>query len=213
MVNIKLTFRLRLIHPHYGCQFSFLLLNCMATRNFNRIFLETVPVIIGILIAVVINNIQQRYADKQYLKSTISSIRAQNQENIRELEYALSRQDVLLDTLKSYLSDNTPLFELIGRGKGLYTPDLKSTTWKFLMDGRNHTLVSYETISQLSEIEKYEDLVRGYNATVKDILFDVEVFENPKMKKVLWIWLQDFRAVEKQMILELNKFDSLTSVH
>jgi len=185
----------------------------MVRKGLNQVFVETIPVIIGILIAVLINNIQQRYTDRQFLQSTLNSIRAQNQENVTELEYALKRQGVLLDTLQQYLlDDGKSLFEAIGRGKGLYTPDLKSTTWEFLMQGRNHTLVSYEIINQLSEIEKYESLVKGYNETVKDILFNVEVFENPKMKKVLWVWLQDFRAVENQMILELNKFDSLTAI-
>ena len=184
----------------------------MRKRSFNRVFLETIPVIIGIMIAVAISNIQQRYADRQYLKSTISAIKSQNAENIKELEYALSRQETLFDTLNKYLEDDELiLFSVIGKGGGLYTPDLKSTTWKFLLENGNHTLVSYDLINQLSEIEKYEKLVKGYNSAVKNILFNTEVFENPKMKKVLWVWLQDFGALEKVMILELNKFDSLAS--
>ena len=70
----------------------------MKNGSSKSIFLETVPVIIGILIAVVISNIQERYADKQYLKTTIKAIRTQNMENIDELQYALSRQNVLLDS-------------------------------------------------------------------------------------------------------------------
>ena len=184
----------------------------MKNRSLNRVFLETIPVIIGILIAVVISNIQQRYSDHQYLRTTIRSIKAQNQENIKELTYALARQQKMFDTLEVYLSDDSSsLFDAIGKARGLYTPDLKSTTWKFLLDNGNHTLVSYDLINQLSEIEKYEVLVRSYNSSVKDIIFNTEFFENPKMKKVLRVWLLDFTHVEKAMIEELNKFDSLAS--
>ena len=186
----------------------------MSKRNFNRIFLETIPVIIGILIAVIINNLQQSFADKKYLSTTLNAIKTQNKENIAELEYALKRQNVLLDSLEAYLVDDSlTLFDVLRRGKGLYTPDLKSTTWKFLMEGRNHTLVSYRIISQLNEIEKYEELVKGYNSSVKDILFTTDLFENPKMKKVLWVWMKDFSSVEKDMISELEKFDSLASLN
>ena len=184
----------------------------MKNGSSKSIFLETVPVIIGILIAVVISNIQERYADKQYLKTTIKAIRTQNMENIDELQYALSRQNVLLDSLKTMLEDDkSTLFDAIGKGKGLYTPDLKSTTWQFLFENENHTLVSYDLINQLSEIEKYEELVKGYNESVKQILFDPDVFENPKMKKILRIWLSDFMAVERDMIEELYAFDSLAA--
>ena len=185
----------------------------MSKRNFNRVFLETIPVIIGILIAVVINSVQQRFADQQYVNTTLEAIKYQNQENVSELEYALSRQGRLLDSLEVYLEDDSQtLFDVIGKGRGLYTPDLKSTTWKFLMEGRNHTLVSYDIISQLSEIEKYEELVKGYNTSVKGVLFTPDLFDNPKMKRVLWVWIKDFGAVERSMIVELNKFDSLASV-
>ena len=176
------------------------------------IFLETIPVIIGILIAVVISNIQQRYADRQYLKTTIKSIRTQNLENVGELQYALERQSILLDSLRALMKDDeSTLFDAIGKGKGLYTPDLKSTTWQFLFENENHTLVSYDLINQLSEIEKYEGLVNGYNESVKQILFNPEVFENPKMKRILLIWLYDFMAVERDMIEELHAFDSLAA--
>jgi len=40
----------------------------MKRRNFDRILLKTIPLIIGIIIAKVINNTQKRYADKQYLE-------------------------------------------------------------------------------------------------------------------------------------------------
>lgn len=184
----------------------------MKGRTTKTILIETIPVIIGILIAVLINNIQQRYADRQYLKSTIKSIRTQNQENVKELEYALERQVTLLDTLKVYLEDDDrSLFDAIGKGNGLYTPDLKSTTWQFLFENENHTLVSYELINQLSEIEKYEQLISGHNETVKQILFRPDVFENPKMKLVLRIWLNDFMAVEYDMLTELHRFDSLAA--
>ncbi|MBC6401077.1 MAG: hypothetical protein GDA42_08810 [Ekhidna sp.] len=48
----------------------------MKRRNFDRILLKTIPLIIGIIIAKVINNTQKRYADKQYLKITLNSIKA-----------------------------------------------------------------------------------------------------------------------------------------
>ena len=184
----------------------------MKKRNFNQVFLETIPVIIGILIAVVISNIQQRYADRQYLKSTIKSIKAQNQENVGELKYALDRQATLLDTLNAYLLDDSQsLIKVISRGNGLYTPDLKSATWKFLFENENHTLVSYEIINQLSEIEKYETLIVGYNSSVRDIMFRTEVFKDPQMKNVVRMWLYGMIEAEMGMTEELQKFDSLTS--
>lgn len=177
-----------------------------------KLFLDTIPVIIGILIAVVISNIQQHYANRAYLRSTISSIKAQNIENIKELEYAIERQEQLADTLGLYLEDEHITFiDAVVKARGFNTPDLKSSTWRILFENGNHTLVPYEVLNQLSEIEKYEELVRNYGKALTQLFYSTEAFENPHVKNVALGMIWDFRHTEETMIKEIHKFDSLTS--
>lgn len=173
-----------------------------------KIFADIVPVLIGILLALFINQYQQSKSEEAYIRNSIESIILENEENIQELEYALKRQAVFVDTLESYLdNDQFSLSDVLKRAKGVYSPDLKSTTWKFLVQDSKHTLVSYEFINQLAEIEKYEVLVNRYNVKIGDIIFQPAFFDNPRMKDVFYILFSDFGSIERSMIQELKLFN------
>ncbi len=174
--------------------------------------LDTIPVLVGILLAVFVNNWKESASDRVYLENSISSIVKQNQENIKELEYALERQRVFMDSLDKYLdNDDFTLANVIMNVGGVYSPDLKSTTWKFLVENENHTLVPYEFINRLSEIEKYETLVNRYNEKLGDIVFQPAFFNDPEMKRVCYILFNDFGNIEKMFVEELQAFNEYVS--
>ncbi|WP_436515371.1 hypothetical protein [Ekhidna sp. To15] len=173
-----------------------------------KILIDIVPVLVGILLALFINQYQQFQSEKAYIRNSVESIILENEENIKELEYALQRQATFMDTLESYLDqDEYTLADVLKKAKGVYSPDLKSTTWKFLVQDSKHTLVSYEFINQLAEIEKYEVLVNRYNVKIGDIIFQPAFFDNPRMKDVFYILFSDFGSIEQSMILELKSFN------
>lgn len=163
---------------------------------------------VGILLAMFINNWQQSVSENRYIVNSIESIIKENEENIKELQYALKRQAMFTDTLGYYLyDDDLVLAEIIQKTGGVYTPDLKSTTWKFLIQDSKHTLVSYEFINRLAEIEKYEKLVTRYNEKVGDLIFQQAFFNDPELKRVCFILFSDFAPSELNMIQELESFN------
>ncbi len=173
-----------------------------------KVLADIVPVLVGILLALFINQFQQSRAEKAYIRNSVRSIILENEENIKEIEYALRRQATFIDTLQNYLSDDeVTLAEVLQRARGVYSPDLKSTTWKFLVQDSKHTLVSYEFINRLAEIEKYEVLVNRYNVKIGDIIFQPAFFDDPRMKNVFKILFGDFGNVQRNMIKELKGFN------
>lgn len=173
-----------------------------------KILIDIVPVLVGILLALFINQYQQFQSEKAYIRNSVVSIILENEENIGELEYALQRQATFMDTLEGYLGkDEYTLADVLKKAQGVYAPDLKSTTWKFLVQDSKHTLVSYEFINRLAEIEKYEVLVNRYNVKIGDIIFQPAFFDNPRMKDVFYILFSDFGSIEQSMIQELKSFN------
>lgn len=173
-----------------------------------KVLADIVPVLVGILLALFINQFQQSRAEKAYIRNSVRSIILENEENIKEIEYALKRQAVFIDTLQNYLNDDEiSLSEVLSRARGVYSPDLKSTTWKFLVQDSKHTLVSYEFINRLAEIEKYEVLVNRYNVKIGDIIFQPAFFDDPRLKDVFKILFGDFGNVQRNMIKELKDFN------
>lgn len=177
-----------------------------------KILVEIIPVLVGILLALFINNWQQSLSEANYIENSVASIIKENRENIRELNYALERQATFMDTLQRYLeNDRYTLADVIQKVGGVYTPDLKSTTWKFLVQDSKHTLVTYEFINQLAEIEKYETLVSRYNEKVGDMIFQQAFFDDPGLKRVAFILFSDFGSTEQNMIKELESFNDFAS--
>ena len=173
-----------------------------------KILLDVVPVLVGILLALIINNWRQSSSEQRYIETSVASIIKENEENIKELNYALQRQAVFMDTLKFYLEHNEmSLIDVMQKTNGVYTPDLKSTTWKFLVQDSKHTLVPYEFINRLAEIEKFEKLVDRYNEKVGDLIFQIDFFDEPQLKRVAYILFSDFGPNENEMIKELEDFN------
>lgn len=173
-----------------------------------KILVDIIPVLVGILLALFINKYQQSISEQSYIKNSVESIIKENEENIKELEYALERQVAFMDTLNKYLkNEDLTLSDVLKKSNGVYSPDLKSTTWKFLIQDSKHTLVSYEFINRLAEIEKYEVLVNRYNVKLGDLIFQPAFFEDPRLKDVFYILFSDFGAIEKSMIEELRLFN------
>lgn len=173
-----------------------------------KILVDIIPVLVGILLALFINNWQQSRSESSYIRNSVSSIIKENEANIKELQYSLGRQAKFVDSLRKYLDDDTyTLADVIMKTQGVTTPDLKSTTWKFLVQDSKHTLVSYEFINWLAEIEKYEVLVNRYNSKVGDIIFQPAFFDDPRLKRVSLILFNDFGATEMNLIEELKQFN------
>lgn len=173
-----------------------------------KVLIDTLPVLVGILLAVIVNNWRESLKNKNYLRNSIESIVKQNLDNIKELEFAIGRQDTLRDTLIHYLSrEDLNMSDILNKTRGATTPDLKSTTWKFLVENENHTLVSYEFINRLSEIEKYQLLINRYNEKVSDLVFQPAFFTDPKMKQVWYVFFSDMDYVENKLLEEIRAFN------
>lgn len=173
-----------------------------------KTLVDIIPVVVGILLALLISNWQQLKSEENYIANSVSAIIEENKSNIEELDYAIERQSLFIDSLRKYDSNEYTLSDMMKITNGLYTPDLKSTTWKFLIQDSKHTLVNYELISRLSEIEKYEVLVNRYNQQVTNIIYQPAFFNDPDLKKVCFVILLDYREMEKSMKAALEEFNA-----
>lgn len=173
-----------------------------------KVLIDIIPVLVGILLALFINKYQQSLSEQSYIRNSVESIIRENEANIKEVKYSLQRQAFFVDTLRFYLEDERfTLADVMRKTSGVTTPDLKSTTWKFLVQDSKHTLVSYEFINRLAEIEKYEELVDRYNSKVGDIIFQPAFFDDPRLKRVCLILFSDFGATEMSLMKELRDFN------
>ncbi len=74
-------------------------------KKVNYIIKEVIPIIIGILIALFINNWNEDRKDKKYLNQMFSSIESELEESSIDLKIVIPKQLASVDTLEAYLNN------------------------------------------------------------------------------------------------------------
>lgn len=119
---------------------------------------EILIVMVGILLALIINNWNEDRKDKNYLKTITISIENELVESKKDIELTLPKQIALIDTVETYLNNESiSLIEIILKGNGLQQPDIKTNSWRSLANSRIE-LLEYSKISALSDIEERKEI-------------------------------------------------------
>lgn len=116
------------------------------------IFKEIVPIIIGILVALYINNWNEKTKDQKYIDQIFSSINKELKDSNDDIVKEIAFQETLVDTLNFYKSnENISIFDIMMKADGIHMPRIKINSWRAISNSKIE-LMEYETISALSTI-------------------------------------------------------------
>jgi hypothetical protein len=128
-------------------------------KNFKAFFKEIVPIIIGILIAIYINNWNEDRKDKNYINRISASINKELTETNNDIIDKLAIQERLIDTLDFYKKNSeTSIIDIMMKVNGVSVPSIKISSWKAISNSKIE-LMEYDKISSLSNIEEQKELL------------------------------------------------------
>ena len=179
-----------------------------------KLAFELVTIIAGILIALFVNNIQERNRDLALLDNTLNALSREfdkNVDNINKIQYRLER---FRDTLNFY-SKNTDLsiYDITTKAPGLTVADLYNTNWQAALSSNSLRLLSFETITQLSQIDAKHQELRGQAEILTDIIYSPSLYkrghEGMPYRRVLEEWLGGYLGNERELIVLYDQFKDL----
>jgi len=171
-----------------------------------KLIREIIPVIIGILIALVINNWNENRKDKKYLNKVYASIKAELEESNKDIEKSLPRQQVLIDSLTKYMNDNsTSIYQIIDKANGLSGPNIKMRTWNAITNS-NIELIEFEKLSALSEIEDSKKNLELKQQKILDFIIENIKTTNLEEKEVFMLLIQEIISTEEYLRFEIEEF-------
>ena len=98
-------------------------------KHITKLIREIIPVIIGILIALFINNWNEDRKDKQYLNQIFSSIDKELEETVEDINSVIPKQMASIDSLDVYMNnDVVSIYEIIIRANGIHSPSIKTNS-------------------------------------------------------------------------------------
>lgn len=188
-------------------------------RILGKIIFELIPVIIGILIALLINDYREKLKAEKQVKVLLTNLVGEFSERREEIsEIIKNRQQPFLDTLEQYIDDTeTPVVEIFMKVGGFGFPDVYTVSWETALSSQDISSLDFKLIALLSKISSSQadldsrvDKFYSYIYSPNAVLNNTEPFK----KEQLRILVSDYIGSEQTLIERYDEFISLTdSLH
>jgi hypothetical protein len=181
-----------------------------------KLAVELVTVIAGILIALFVNSIQEKRADKRNLDETLHSLSLEfdkNRDNIKSISDRLQR---FRDTLEFYEKDTSlSIYDLTVKSPGLTIAKLYTTNWQVTLSSNSLRLINFETVTLLSNIDAKHQELKDQGATLTSLVYNTAIYKNDREgfyhRKVLSSWIGGYMGNEEELIALYDEFKALVA--
>lgn len=166
---------------------------------------EIFTVVIGILIALFINNWNENRKDKKYVNQIFTFINKELVETNEDIVKNIGFQKKLIDTLNSYLKDEKQtLLEVVLKADGIHMPNIKINSWKAISNSKIE-LVDYDKISRMVTIEEGKDIFERRVEKLTSYLYENLKEKGSDKKELMRFMLLDLIGHEKSMQSYIEK--------
>ncbi len=165
-----------------------------------KILLDTVPVILGVLIALLIGEWKSNFDDRRYFNRILLSMKDEARGSLEELNNVMPRHVRLLDSIDYYLeASDVSLLQLIERNEGMQVPTIQNRTWNGIITSRID-LVDYELISLFNQIDESKELLIVKVNDLTQYLYKHLDDSQPRSKELLKVYILNVINSEEQLI-------------
>ena len=161
----------------------------MKTTSRIGYFLQEIAiVVVGVLIAVSINNYKEKVDNEKYIEKTLSAIENEIKMSQTDLDTTLNRHLRLLEYLENNIEDNEQtIAEMVANRGGFQVPNIKNISLRFFIANKAD-LVDFALISQLQDIEIFSNSLSRRNKMLADFAYE-NVNENSYEVKIRFYYL------------------------
>ncbi len=174
--------------------------NQQLMETIKKILVDTVPVVLGVLIALLISNWNEEKRNEKFLNSVLDSIQKELKEDRDDFKGVLSEQYALIDTIELYVDDDeVSIVDCINKASGFKAVTSKSNSWWSFLNTKIE-IVGYETISTLSEIEDRKQFLNLKLSKLMDFVFEDPGSTEYTRKKMLIAQILNLVDTEKRLL-------------
>ncbi len=163
-------------------------------------FREIVIVIIGILIALSIDNWNENRNNEKYIDKALFAIEEEIKLNKTDMHRIVQRHKETIDSVAMHLNnDKISLRQIIENSRGFQIAELKNIGLRFFISNKAE-LIDYEIISSLSEIDFLSEAVKMKTERLLNYLYDNMENTNESAKNKFVIYLADVVESENGLL-------------
>ena len=168
--------------------------------------MEMIPVTLGVLIALFINDWKQNKENERFMNNALESIDKEMKLNIEDFNSILPKQYAMIDTINFHINNNEiSLAEIFEKTKGLEVPTVKNTSWKSFLNSKME-LVKFDVISKLTDIEESKGFMNKKLDGLMGFVFDNIESTESKTKKKLEMQLLNLLDSEEELLKSYKEY-------
>jgi len=170
-------------------------------------FQEIFIVVIGVLIAISLNNLKDSINNNNYAEKTLNVIKNEIQDSRKEVDTILNIHYKMVETLKELATEENDqkLGEMIVELGGFQKATIKNVSLRFFIANKAE-LVDFNVISQLLEIESQSDILNEKIERLADFVYDNLNSETLESKQTFTFLLYDIIESEQSLLESYDSF-------
>lgn len=187
-------------------------LNLIRQGDWRRLLVDTLVVLIGVLAALVLNNIREDVVAERAARVATARLIQEvelNAEELRNTREVVERRISLLREVREQLPADKSLKDLMEQFRGYWVVDLNTASWEYLSRSALANSVDPELLQEAYVLYKINSHFDRLNGQIQDIVYS-ELFVSPDKTEAAVdiseaiMWQQLLWA--EQMLPEYEKF-------
>lgn len=157
------------------------------------------------MIALFVSKFNESSQARDYQIASIETVENEVEENHNILKGVIDKQTRLLDTIKTYISVNITIRDLVAKSSGITMATLSNTGLEFYKRNQINS-IDFEMMTYLIQMNTIAELINSKFAKLTDFLYP-KIFADSKESKTRFILhLADVLESETQLINMYEKF-------
>ena len=174
-------------------------------NNLKEFVKNIIPVLLGVLIALWIDNWNEDRKDRKYIDNFYSSLVKEFGDTNKEITEKIPYQKTLVDTLEFYSNNEIlPLLNVIEKAGGVNGPRIKLNYWRALSNSKIE-LIEYDKLSILTDIEEGNELLKYKQNKLLDFIYSNLTETGKKEKVLLKLMMEELMRTQKSVQKDIQK--------
>ena len=174
-------------------------------NNVEAFIKDMIPVLLGVLIALWINNWNETRKDNQYINNFYASLKKELIDTDNEITEKTPQQKTLVDTLNYYSNNETlPLIKVIEKAGGVNGPLIKLNYWNALSNSKIEP-IAYDKLAILADIEEGNELLKYKRNKLLDFIYSNLTATGRKEKMILKLMMEELMRTEIMVQKNIQK--------
>ena len=183
----------------------------MKKQNIQYVFIEIAIVLIGVLIALFIDDWREGMKNKKYVDSIMFAVSEDIKISKKSVQEVYDKHVAITDSVTHYLDDETiSLLEIVKKAGGIQYSGVNNISLKFLIANKAE-LVDYKLISLLASIEETNDILKTKFDKLLDFSYAEMRSKDTQAKSIFIIHLSNVIDSENHLLEQfefyLNEYE------